>query len=114
MEKEELLVEEELMVAGKVDKKKTNRYFLLILIVVVTEFFPIKYCGDLGAFVWTTFHFIVNPISCLIYLLTITIQIYKMKSIVLFDFIMLLICCLYICSVLFIDIEWHRMTNISY
>ena len=58
------------------DSKKINKYTLggisgiliLCAIILVDEFFSVQYGGDCGAFLWTTFHFILNPIFCGIYI----------------------------------------------
>lgn len=42
---------------------------ILLIIILFDELVTVQCGGDAGAFLWTTFHFIVNPILCLIYII---------------------------------------------
>lgn len=56
--------------------KKIDRYtfggisgiLILCAVIFVDEFIAVQYGGDTGALLWTTFHFVINPLFCAIYI----------------------------------------------
>ena len=52
-------------------------FCVLCILILVSEFGAIIYGGDVGSLLWTTFHFVVNPILCVIYTV---ITVYKYLS----------------------------------
>ena len=43
-------------------------FMLLAAAIAIDEVASVYLGGNLGAFLWTTFHFILNPILCVIYI----------------------------------------------
>jgi hypothetical protein len=44
-------------------------FFILIFLIAVDEVASVLCGGNLGSFLWTTFHFILNPIFCFVYII---------------------------------------------
>lgn len=65
---------------GKISSKKgvyilggISGIIILVSIILISELGAVQYGGDTGAFLWTTFHFVINPILSVAYIvLTIT------------------------------------------
>jgi hypothetical protein len=53
---------------------------VLGLVILLDEGILVLCGGDLGAFLWTTFHFIFNPIFCLIYVILTVIKILRTEE----------------------------------
>ena len=52
---------------------------ILCFIIVSDEVLSAFYGGDLGAFLWTTFHFILNPVLCFIYIIISVVKGFRIK-----------------------------------
>lgn len=58
-------------------KRKIDKYtfggisgiLILSAIIIADELGAVQYGGDTGALLWTTFHFVINPLFCVIYII---------------------------------------------
>lgn len=89
---------------------------ILIAVLICSELISVILGGDWGSLLWVTFHFVLNPILCIIYVLLVVIKFSKKNS--MFDnllcipFILLAIFYLYIAFTG--RVEWVEIFGINF
>lgn len=88
----------------------------LLLIVFMGELLPVIYGGDLGAFLWTSIHFVLNPLLCLAYIVFAAFQVFhtgsKQRRLLYLSLLVLPI--LYIYVLLSDPAGWVRILGLSF
>jgi hypothetical protein len=84
---------------------------VLVLCIPLVEILCIKLGGNFGDFLWTTFHFIVNPILCLIYIAITIAKAFRIKKteLIALYFTFMLLALLYIFVAVTGNITWAKM-----